>query len=45
MLEGELTFQNGADTVVLKAGDVIAIPSNAVHSARTGNTACKAVDT
>ncbi len=44
VLEGELTFKFGADTVVLKAGDVIAIPSNAVHSACTGNTVCKAVD-
>ncbi|HBG92937.1 MAG: hypothetical protein A2X54_09290 [Nitrospirae bacterium GWF2_44_13] len=44
VLEGELTFTYGAETVTLKAGDVIAIPSNAVHSAFTGNTPCKAVD-
>lgn len=44
VLEGELTFTYGAETVILKAGDVIAIPSNAVHSAFTGDTPCKAVD-
>jgi quercetin dioxygenase-like cupin family protein len=44
ILEGELTFTYGAETTVLKAGDVIAIPSNEVHSAFTGDTPCKAVD-
>lgn len=44
VLEGELTFAYDGKEVALKAGDVIAIPSNAVHSAYTGNMPCKAVD-
>ncbi|HAK89983.1 MAG TPA: cupin domain-containing protein [Nitrospiraceae bacterium] len=44
ILEGELTFTYEGETTTLKAGDVIAIPSNAVHSAFTGNMPCKAVD-
>src|SRR3989338_6839279 len=44
VLEGELTFTYDGKEVTLKAGDVIAIPSNAVHSAYTGNMPCKAVD-
>lgn len=44
VLEGELTFTYGTETITLKAGDVIAIPSNAVHSTFTGNIPCKAVD-
>lgn len=44
VLEGELNFTYDAKTVSLKAGDVITLPSNAVHSAHTGNLPCKAVD-
>lgn len=44
VLEGELTFAYDGQKVTLKAGDVIAIPSNAVHSAFTGDKPCKAVD-
>lgn len=44
VLEGELTFTYGGKATALQAGDVIAIPSNAVHSAFTGNSPCKAVD-
>ncbi|MBI1810499.1 MAG: cupin domain-containing protein [Nitrospirae bacterium] len=44
VLDGELTFTYGGKTTALKAGDVIAIPSNAVHSAFTANSPCKAVD-
>ncbi|CAG0985055.1 hypothetical protein ANRL4_02122 [Anaerolineae bacterium] len=44
VLEGELTFTYEGKTVTLKAGDVIAIPSNKVHSARTGKVPCRAVD-
>ncbi len=44
VLEGELTFSYGGKEVTLKSGDVIAIPSNAVHSAFTVDKPCKAVD-
>jgi quercetin dioxygenase-like cupin family protein len=44
ILEGELTFTYEGETVTLKAGEVIAIPSNVKHSARTGRMPCKAVD-
>lgn len=44
VLEGELTFDYDGKSVALKAGDVIAIPSNRVHSARTGKAPCRAVD-
>lgn len=44
VLEGELTFAYEGKEVVLKPGDVIAIPSNAIHSAFTGDKPCKAVD-
>ncbi|RJQ49943.1 MAG: cupin domain-containing protein [Nitrospiraceae bacterium] len=44
ILEGELTFSYGGKTVALKSGDVIAIPSNIVHAASTGEKSCKAVD-
>jgi nitroimidazol reductase NimA-like FMN-containing flavoprotein (pyridoxamine 5'-phosphate oxidase superfamily)/quercetin dioxygenase-like cupin family protein len=44
ILEGELTFAYEGRTVTLRPGEVIAIPSNAVHSASTGNKPCKAVD-
>lgn len=44
VLEGELAFAYDGKEIILKAGDVIAIPSNAAHSAYTGNMPCKAVD-
>jgi len=44
ILEGELTFAYEGKTVTLKPGEVIAIPSNVKHSARTGGVSCKAVD-
>lgn len=44
VLEGELTFAYDGKEIILKAGDVIAIPSNAAHSVYTGNMPCKAVD-
>ncbi len=44
VLEGELTFAFAGKSVNLKKGDVIAIPSNAVHSVSTGRLPCKAVD-
>jgi len=44
ILEGEMTFSYEGKAVVLKAGEVIAIPSNIVHAASTGGEACKAVD-
>lgn len=44
VLEGELTFAYEGETVILKPGEVIAIPSNVKHSVRTGSMPCKAVD-
>lgn len=44
VLEGELTFRYEEKEVTLRPGEVIAIPSNAVHSAFTGTKSCKAVD-
>ncbi len=44
ILEGELTFAYESERVTLKAGEVIAIPSNVKHSAHTGMAPCKAVD-
>lgn len=44
VIEGELTFVYGGREITLKPGDVIAIPSNVVHSAFTGKLPCKAVD-
>lgn len=44
VLEGELSFSYYGKTVTLKAGDVIAIPSNTVHAAFTGEQFCRAVD-
>ncbi len=44
VLEGELTFAYGGKTVTLKAGEVIAIPSNVRHSVTAGPRLCKAVD-
>jgi mannose-6-phosphate isomerase-like protein (cupin superfamily) len=44
VLEGELTFTFEGRTVVLEKGDVIALPSNVIHSVATGSAPCKAVD-
>jgi len=44
ILEGEMTFVHNGKETVLREGEVIAIPSNAVHSAHTGDFPCKAVD-
>jgi len=44
VLEGKMTFYYKGKSVVLKAGEVIAIPSNIVHAASTGEKSCKAVD-
>lgn len=44
VLEGELTFLYGGRTVTLKPMEVIAIPSNVVHSVTTGDRKCRAVD-
>jgi len=44
VMDGELTFVFQENEITLKSGDVIAIPSNAIHSAFTGNKPCKAVD-
>lgn len=44
VLEGEMTFTYDGNTITLRQGEVIAIPSNVKHSARTGSAPCKAVD-
>ena len=44
ILEGEMTFSYEGNRVVLKAGDVIAIPSDVKHSAVAGKKGCWAVD-
>jgi quercetin dioxygenase-like cupin family protein len=44
VLKEELFFSYDGKTVALKAGDVIAIPSNAVHAAYTDTTSCMGVD-
>lgn len=44
VLEGVLYFEQGEKVVGVKAGEVIAIPSNAPHAVFTKETAVKAVD-
>lgn len=44
ILDGELIFGYDGKETTLGPGEVIAIPSNMKHSARTGNMPCKAVD-
>ncbi len=44
VLEGELTFAYDGKETTLRPGEVIAIPSNVKHSAKTGSAPCKAVD-
>jgi quercetin dioxygenase-like cupin family protein len=44
VIEGELTFSYEGQSVLLKPGEVIAIPSNVRHSVATGSKRCRAVD-
>jgi len=44
VLEGELTFTVNSRQITIRPGEVIAVPSNVVHSVTTGNAPCKAVD-
>lgn len=44
VLDGELTFFFDGKQVELKVGDVVAIPSNVIHSVSTGKAGCRAVD-
>lgn len=44
VLEGELYFEQGDRVVAVKAGEVIAIPSQAPHAVFTREDAVKAVD-
>jgi quercetin dioxygenase-like cupin family protein len=44
VLEGSLTFAYQDKKVKVRAGEVIAIPSNIRHSVMTGDNPCKAVD-
>ena len=44
VLDGELFFKMAGKTIRVKAGEVIAIPSNVVHAAYTKEKKVKAVD-
>jgi quercetin dioxygenase-like cupin family protein len=44
VLEGVLYFEQGAQIVGVRAGEVIAIPANAPHAVFTGDVAVKAID-
>lgn len=44
VLEGELYFKTETETVCVKQGEAIALPSNLPHGAFTGEKALKAVD-
>jgi quercetin dioxygenase-like cupin family protein len=44
VLEGVLCFEQGQKIIGVKAGEVIAIPSNAPHAVFTREAAVKAVD-
>ena len=44
VLEGVLYFETREQTVAVKAGDVIAIPSNVEHAVHTKNDSVRAVD-
>ncbi len=44
VLEGILYFEQGEKIIGVKAGEVIAIPSNAPHAVFTGEAAVKAID-
>ncbi|UFS71254.1 cupin domain-containing protein [Geomonas sp. RF6] len=44
VIEGVLYFQQGDEVIGVKAGEAIAIPSNAPHAVFTTDTAVKAVD-
>lgn len=44
VIEGILYFQQGDEVIGVKAGEAIAIPSNAPHAVFTTDTAVKAVD-
>lgn len=44
VLEGELCFEIAGTVVAVKAGEVIAIPSNLAHAVFTKDSSVKAVD-
>ena len=44
VLEGELYFETAAGTARVAAGEVMAIPANAIHAVYTKEVAAKAVD-
>lgn len=44
VLEGTLTFTYDGKRTLVKAGEVIAIPSNLEHAVATGKATCRAVD-
>ena len=44
VLEGALFFEQNEDIVEVRAGEVIAIPSNVPHAVHTKSIAAKAVD-
>jgi quercetin dioxygenase-like cupin family protein len=44
VLEGELEFEVGGETRILRPGEAVVIPPNVPHSARTGEGPCLEVD-
>ena len=44
VLEGELFFETGGQVIAVKAGEVIALPSNVPHAVFTREHAVRAVD-
>jgi quercetin dioxygenase-like cupin family protein len=44
VLEGELEFEVGGETRVMRAGEAVVIPPNVPHGARTYDVSCLSVD-
>ena len=45
ILEGELEFELGDETKIVRAGDVVVIPSNVPHTVKVGGSPAKVLDT
>jgi quercetin dioxygenase-like cupin family protein len=45
ILEGELEFQLGDETKIVRAGDVVVIPCNVPHTVKVGSSPAKVLDT
>lgn len=44
VLDGELEFEVGGDTRVVRPGEMVVIPPNVPHAARTYDSACREID-